>query len=43
MHYLNTDEHTYLAGEINALHHETVVKMEISDNVQNILKEGNEK
>ena len=37
MHYLKTEEYTYLAGEINALYHEAAVKMGISDSVQNIL------
>ena len=37
MHYLNTGEYIYLAGEINALYHEAAVKMGISDSVQNIL------
>lgn len=37
MHYLQTGEYTYLAGEINALYHEAAVKMGISDSVMNIL------
>ena len=37
MHYLETGQYTYLAGEINALYHEAAVKMGISDSVQNIL------
>ena len=37
MHYLKTEQYTYLAGEINALYHEAAVKMGISDSVQNIL------
>ena len=37
MHYLHTEQYTYLAGEINALYHEAAVKMGISDSVQNIL------
>lgn len=46
MHYLETGQYTYLAGEINALYHEAAVKMGISDSVQNILyvlceKDGN--
>lgn len=35
MHYLETGQYTYLAGEINALYHEAAVKMGISDSVQN--------
>ncbi len=37
MHYLKTEQYTYLAGEINALYHEAAVKMGISDSIQNIL------
>lgn len=37
MHYLETGQYTYLAGEINALYHEVAVKMGVSDSVQNIL------
>ena len=37
VHYLHTEQYTYLAGEINALYHEAAVKMGISDSVQNIL------
>ena len=37
MHYLETEQYTFLAGEINALYHEAAVKMGISDSVQNIL------
>lgn len=37
LHYLKTEQYTYLAGEINALYHEAAVKMGISDSVQNIL------
>lgn len=37
MHYLETGQYTYLAGEINALYHEAAVRMGISDSVQNIL------
>ncbi len=37
MHYLEREQYTYLAGEINALYHEAAVKMGISDSVQNIL------
>ena len=37
MHYLEREQYTYLAGEINALYHEVAVKMGISDSVQNIL------
>ena len=37
MHYLKTEQYSYLAGEINALYHEAAVKMGISDSVQNIL------
>ncbi len=37
MHYLETGQYTYLAGEINALYHEAAVKAGISDSVQNIL------
>ena len=37
MHYLETGQYTYLAGEINALYHEVAVKMGLSDSVQNIL------
>ena len=37
MHYLETEQYTYLAGEINALYHEAAVKAGISDSVQNIL------
>lgn len=37
LHYLETGQYTYLAGEINALYHEAAVKMGISDSVQNIL------
>lgn len=37
MHYLETGQYTYLAGEINALYHEAAVKMGVSDSVQNIL------
>ena len=35
MHYLEREQYTYLAGEINALYHEAAVKMGISDSVQN--------
>lgn len=37
MHYITSEQYTYLAGEINALYHEAAVKMGISDSVQNIL------
>ena len=37
MHYLKTQQYTYLAGEINALYHEAAVKAGISDSIQNIL------
>ena len=37
LHYLETGQYTYLAGEINALYHEAAVKTGISDSVQNIL------
>ena len=37
MHYLQAEQYTYLAGEINALYHEAAVKMGISDTVLNIL------
>lgn len=37
MHYLETEQYTFLAGEINALYHEAAVKMGISNSVQNIL------
>ena len=37
MHYLETGQYSYLAGEINALYHEAAVKTGISDSVQNIL------
>ena len=37
MHYLQAEQYTYLAGEINALYHEAAVKMGVSDSVQNIL------
>ena len=37
LHYLETGQYTYLAGEINALYHEAAVKMGISDSIQNIL------
>lgn len=37
LHYLETGQYTYLAGEINALYHEAAVKMGISNSVQNIL------
>lgn len=37
MHYLKTEQYSYLAGEINALYHEAAVKAGISDSVQNIL------
>ena len=37
MHYLETEQYTFLVGEINALYHEAAVKMGISDSVQNIL------
>ena len=37
LHYLETGQYTYFAGEINALYHEAAVKMGISDSVQNIL------
>ena len=34
LHYLETEQYTFLAGEINALYHEAAVKMGISDSVQ---------
>lgn len=37
MHYLEAEQYTCLAGEINALYHEAAVKAGISDSVQNIL------
>ncbi len=37
MHYITSEQYTYLAGEINALYHEAAVKMGLSDSVQNIL------
>lgn len=37
MHYLEAEQYTHLAGEINSLYHEAAVKMGISDSVQNIL------
>ena len=37
LHYLETGQYTYLAGEINALYHEKKKKMGISDSIQNIL------
>ena len=37
LHYLETGQYTYLAGEINALYHEAAVKTGISDSDQNIL------
>ena len=37
MHYLKSEQYTYLAGEINALYHEAAVKAGLSDSVQNIL------
>ena len=37
LHYLETGQYTYLAGEINALYHEAAVKTGISDSVQNNL------
>ena len=37
LHYLETGQYAYLAGEINGLYHEAAVKMGISDSVQNIL------
>ena len=37
MHYLKTQQYTYLAGEINALYHEAAIKAGISDSIQNIL------
>lgn len=37
MHYIEAEQYTCLAGEINALYHEAAVKMGVSDSVQNIL------
>ena len=37
MHYLESGQYTYLAGEINSLYHEAAIKMGISDSIQNIL------